>query len=429
MESGEKADILQRMATQKKFSPHRFRDWCRVMWSLLALISLACTLPALLAKQAVRATPTPFLVAKPSATPSMSPTLTFTLLPTATPSATPTQTSTPTLTPTPLVLVNAQTPLPLVFPPVMWENASQVSALAEWQERTVTDMAWLPEGTVLAVSDQDTIHLYDVVTRRVVRSLYSQGEGIVDIAISPSGKWLVVGCRRGSETESYFSDLQLWSAPDWKPLGVLFQVDRALTGMSFSANSRMFSVAFSSPVESQNSIQIWNVPTWTITDTLKMGAVLNVAFTPAGDLLAATPDHYALKIWDTRQAKWLFNLRTAFTDAVNEIAFAPDGLTLASGHYDGTIRLWDMRSGTLLFTIQAEEVIESLAFSPDGRILASGGSFKNQYVRLWDARTGDLLRTLEGHRSGVTHLLFSPTSQYLISASYDGMLRLWGVRP
>jgi WD40 repeat protein len=36
---------------------------------------------------------------------------------------------------------------------------------------------------------------------------------------------------------------------------------------------------------------------------------------------------------------------------------------------------------------------------------------------------------LDGHTKGVTHVLFSPDSQYLVSASYDGLIRLWGIRP
>jgi WD40 repeat protein len=136
-----------------------------------------------------------------------------------------------------------------------------------------------------------------------------------------------------------------------------------------------------------------------------------------------------LKVWDLTKKDWLFTLHTSFTGAVNRLAFSPDGQTLASGHYDGTIRVWDMQAGGLLFTIQTDEVIESLVFSPDGQMLASGGSYANSFVRLWDAHNGALLNTLEGNTSGVGYLLFSPDSRYLVSGSYDGMLRLWGVRP
>lgn len=293
----------------------------------------------------------------------------------------------------------------------------------------VTDMDWLPGTSLLAVTNGETVSLYDVISRQVRRTLYPERKGIVELAIHPGGGWLVTGSRQGSEKEGYVSALELWRGPDWKPLGVMYGTPRGLASLEFSANGKVMAGAFASPVYELNSVELWSTRTWVITGTVGMGPALDLAFSPAADVLAISPDRYALKVRNLSNDKWLFTLHSSFTGAVNRLAFSPDGMTLASGHFDGMIRFWDMRSGALLFTIQAEEVIESLAFSPDGRMLATGGSYTNHYVRLWDAQSGALLRTLEGHTSGVSHVLFSSDSQFLISASYDGMLRLWGIRP
>jgi WD40 repeat protein len=388
--------------------------------SLLWVVWLAACLPGL---------PGRSTGAAPSATlgVTLTPAPTETPAPTFTP--TPTSTATPTLTPTPVVLVGEGEPLPADLPPLTLDNAAQVSGLAAWQEKAVTDMEWLPGGSILAVANAETISLYDVATRQILRSLYPERKGIMDIAINPSGNYLVTGSRQGSEKEGYVSTLELWRGPDWKPLGGMYGTPRGLSSLEFSANGKLLAGAFASPVEAQNSVEFWSTLTWVITGTVAMGPVLDVAFSPVADLLAATPNRYALKVWDLTKKDWLFTLHTSFTGAVNRLAFSPDGQTLASGHYDGTIRVWDMQAGGLLFTIQTDEVIESLVFSPDGQMLASGGSYANSFVRLWDAHNGALLNTLEGNTSGVGYLLFSPDSRYLVSGSYDGMLRLWGVRP
>ena len=122
-------------------------------------------------------------------------------------------------------------------------------------------------------------------------------------------------------------------------------------------------------------------------------------------------------------------LPTSFTGAVNCLAFAPDGRRLAAGHYDGSIRLWDVIAGTLLEEMQTEGVVESLAFSPDGSVLATGSGYSDHAIRLWDAQTGELLRVLEGHPGAVDNLAFSKLGDFLASGSYDGTLRLWGIRP
>lgn len=370
-------------------------------------------------------TPTP----RPRPTQPPTPTHTATLTPTPTATFTPTPTSTPTSTPTPLLLAYEGTPLPAELPTLVPENAPWASALAEWRLPALTDFAWLPDSQILAASEPNGIHFFDLQTRRHLRSLYPQVGGIIDLAISPDGTWLVTGSRQGSEAEGYVSSLELWLGPNWRPMGVLYNAPRGLASMSFSAEGRHFVAAFASPILERNSVEIWNTLTWVITDSLKTGPVLNIAFAPHGGLLALSPDRYAIRVWGFEGQEWLYRFPTSFTGAVTQLAFSPDGLSLASAHYDGWLRLWDLRSGELIWEAQAAEVLQCLAFSPDGSLIATGGAFQNSLVRLWDASTGELLRTLEGHVNGVERLAFAPHGQLLVSGSYDGTLRVWGIRP
>lgn len=357
-------------------------------------------------------------------------TVTPTLLPssTATPTLTPTNTPTPTLTPTPPLLALAGTPLPDLRP-ITYEEAAQVSGLAEWNEPSVSDLAWTPDGRFLAVSTTDLIHLYDLPTRQVVRSLYPSLEEVVSIDFSPLGNWLVVGTRRGTENEGYASGIELWLGPDWKPMGVMYGTTRGLVDTAFAPDNEYYAVAYASPISSQNTLDLWLPSSWTISTTMQTSVLQSMAFSPDANFLALSPDRYAVRVFDVIDEVWLDRIPTSFTGSVNAMAFSPDGVALATGHYDGTVNLWDFRTGDKLLSFDTDEVIQSLAFSPDGRLIATGGSFENSFVRLWSAGSGELLRTLEGHSKGVTNLSFSPNSKYLVSASYDGVVRLWGIRP
>jgi len=215
----------------------------------------------------------------------------------------------------------------------------------------------------------------------------------------------------------------------WQPIGPIYYDDQPVTSVAFSPNSPLFVGAFAGQDLYDNRLLFWNTNTFEITRTLETGLVLDIVFAPGGNLMASTPDHYAIQIRDLKSKLLLHTLHSSFTGAVNSLAFAPDGRKLASGHYDGAIRLWDAISGTLLQQMRTEGVVESLAFSPDGSLLASGSGYSDHTVRLWNADTGELLRQLEGHTDAVDSLAFSRLGEFLATGSYSGSLRLWGIRP
>lgn len=62
------------------------------------------------------------------------------------------------------------------------------------------------------------------------------------------------------------------------------------------------------------------------------------------------------------------------------------------------------------------------AVSPDKRHLASGGE---SAAYLWDYETGVVRQRLDGHRSRVTALAFSPDSQRLVTGTHWGVMGIW----
>jgi WD40 repeat protein/beta-lactamase regulating signal transducer with metallopeptidase domain len=152
-------------------------------------------------------------------------------------------------------------------------------------------------------------------------------------------------------------------------------------------------------------------------------AVLALAYSPDGDLLATACDDGSVVLRDVATGQVLRRL-AGHRDAACCLAFSPNGRLLATGGYDKTVRLWDVASGTSVAQLRGHtNWVHSVAFSRTGDLLASAGHDKT--VRLWSAKTGEELNTLAGHSAAVWSVAFAPDDDLLASGGADGVAVVW----
>jgi hypothetical protein len=150
------------------------------------------------------------------------------------------------------------------------------------------------------------------------------------------------------------------------------------------------------------------------------GPVDKVLFSPDGSQLATTNEGL-ITLWSVKTGAVLSTLQHGIQ--VNDLTFNPDGSLLVSATSDGTVWLWDTTTGTLRASLKAHnDTVFHVAFSPDGSLFASAGADKTV---IWDTATGLPLTSLaSGWAWNVT---FSPGGRYVVTASGDGIVRVWGV--
>jgi len=70
----------------------------------------------------------------------------------------------------------------------------------------------------------------------------------------------------------------------------------------------------------------------------------------------------------------------------------------------------------------------SMTFSTNGKLLVSGGSAQDHSVRVWDIPSGTPHGVLEGNQKQVAAVGFSSDSTKVLSAGYDGTIRVWDLQ-
>ncbi len=269
-----------------------------------------------------------------------------------------------------------------------------------------------PAQSARPVSDKITPQRPEYVLR-LAHTLTGHNGGVFDVAFSPDGR-LLASCT--------FREVRLWDPATGEHRRLLTGQTGSIDGVAFSPDGRLLASC-----GKDLAVWLWDPATGKRRRTLTghTASVKGVAFSPDGRLLASCGWDKTVRLWDPATGEHRRTL-TGHTGGdfacVDGVAFSPDGRLLASCGFR-EVRLWDPATGEHRRTLTGHTSgVDGVAFSPDGRLLASCG-FDNT-VRLWDPATGEHRRTLIGHTDGVKRVAFSPDGRLLASCSYD-TVRLW----
>jgi len=155
------------------------------------------------------------------------------------------------------------------------------------------------------------------------------------------------------------------------------------------------------------------------------GPVTDLAFTFDGSRVLSAHASGRVLTWDATTGQRAGPALVGHTGPVNAVATVPGPDRAVTAGEDGTLRVWDLATGAELRRIAASAgPLHSLALSPDGSRAFTGGD--DGPIGVWDvAGDGGLLATLRGHTGGVLDLAVYSIKNRLVSASWDGTVRLW----
>jgi|GEM_PF-2354040 WD40 repeat protein len=303
------------------------------------------------------------------------------------------------------------------FPLITAGNATRLTALASASIGFISELAWSPDGEMLAAAHGGGLGLWTAGFSSEPDLKIVHDSPFKAVAFSADGRFFAAG---GSDMQ-----IRLYDRPTLNLMNTL-HAGAAVNTLAFSPNSKMLAAGLSSGQVALSDLEDIHV--------FSAGA----AGYEMTRLAFLDDERFATSCWDGKATLWRLSPFTmidffAHQNSDGKTAWARDldisrEKRLAVAYKDGKILLCDLTENSLTFQrgISAHEGgTHALAFSPNGRLLVSGG--RDHAIKVWNMADGELVTALAAHRKPIQTIAFHPQGHLFAAGSGDHTIRLWGV--
>lgn len=277
----------------------------------------------------------------------------------------------------------------------------------------VTSVVLGPSGQLVSGGWDRTLRVWDVLHASRRGLLRQHTESVLALAFSPDGRYLVSGAGDCL--------VNVWEAESGKLLRSLKGHEGPVQSIAFHSDSKRFASG-----SWDHTIMVWNVTSEGPTTTMRghTEQVNGLSFDKDGALISASGDK-SLRIWDVETGEEAAVL-SGHQEAVHRVVTSDDGRWIASQGMR-TLRVWDTTTRLEVASVPRRGLERDHAVSFHPRSGQLWANLRVGTVSLLELPTCAEVGTLSGHGDEIIALAFSPDGDRLVTASFEGSVRVWDV--
>ncbi|MBI3680649.1 MAG: hypothetical protein HY235_09655 [Acidobacteria bacterium] len=305
------------------------------------------------------------------------------------------------------------------------ERISSDKPLVYYQPPLINALAYSPDGSLLAVSGYREILLHKADGSGAAGRLAGVSDRIDSLLFARDGKTLVAA----GGTPARFGEVQVWDVSTRKLVRSIMVGGDTLFGASLSPDGTQVAVGCT-----DNTLRVIEVATGK--ELLRVSHhenwVLATVWGVNGKRIVSVGRDRAAKLTDAANGQFIENVNL-LRGELSAVARHPARDFVVIGGEDRVPYYYRMDrprvmkiadDSTLIRKLEIQSgVILALAFSADGSRLAVAGA--GDEVRLYNTETGERLAALKGHRAGVYAVAFAPDGTRTATGGFDGTVRIY----